>query len=414
MYHLACKHSSRYAVALLLTVGLGACGDATAPDTPSAAVLFSQDITLPQLEETLVAGPTRLEIELLSNGSLVAREVEIKTADELAHREEIESPIGALEGGTDHGTIILELGGLRVNFDRSTRFRREHGDDLTFDQFTAIIDDAFLNDRQLAVEAKRTPPLEPQAPDDATFFANELKLDDEADEPEIEINVDRDNLRTNTGSPPDGWILVLGLEIELRHSEGVTELESEMDGVDGETDFEGLVDMVDLVDSTVTLKDGRIIRIVTGTKIERDASDNDHLRSLQDVADAVASGFLVEAEGEGVVETTDPLLIVAIEVEFEIENEIDDLPGGEEFEGRLASVNLNDETFTLSDGRIIQLDQNTQVDADGDLLTLQAVSEALQGPDPVRVEGHATVDDIGPPQKLTALIVKFEVDEPGT
>jgi hypothetical protein len=402
---------------LLLIVGLGACGDATAPDAQSAAVLFSQDITLPQLEETLVAGPTRLEIELLSNGSLVAREVEIKTADELAHREEIESPIGALEGGTDQGTIILELGGLRVNFDRSTRFRQEHGDDLTFDQFTAIIDDAFLNDRQLAVEAKRTPPLEPQAPDDATFFANELKLDDEADEPEIEINVDRDNLRTNTGSPPDGWILVLGLEIELRHSEGVTELESEMDGVDGETDFEGLVDMVDLIDSTVTLKDGRIIRIVTGTKIERDASDDDHLRSLQDVADAVASGFLVEADGEGVVETTDPLVIVAIEVEFEIENDVDDLPGGEEFEGRLASVNLNDETFTLSDGRIVQLDQNTQVDSNGDLFTLLAVSEALQGPDPpdpVRAEGHATVDDIGPPQKLTALIVKFEVDEPGT
>lgn len=400
-------------VAVLAGLFLG-CSDTTAPSLESGAIQFSRDITLPELGDALSAGPSRIEIEILADGGLVAREVELETDDELFDREEIESPVAGVESGASSGTLILALGNLRVDFDETTRFRSEGSDDLTVTAFVDRIDAALAEGRMPPVEAKRAPPLVPQDPDDPSFFATELRLNDEADEPEIEINVDGDNLVTNNAPPPDGWIAVLGLMIELRVSEGVTEIEAEMDDLDDEFEFEGLVAQVDVVDQTVTLQNGTVIRLVDRTKIDREPGDDDQLHSLQEVAAALDAGQLVEAEGEGIAETTDPLVVIAIEVEFEIEDEDDGIPGAQEFEGQIDAVNLTDRTFTLSGGTIVRFTDETRVAQDGDLLTLEAVAQALNGPDPVRAEGDALVDDVGPPLGLRALSVKFEVDEPAS
>ncbi len=279
-------------------------------------VQFSETMSSSEFEELLATGPSRVEIELVP-GSLVAREVEVEGPDALTEKEEIESRITDVEVIGDEGTLTLELGGLQVGFTSATRFRAEEGRTLTFDEFVARVETALAAGDKPPVEANRDPPAEPQAPDDASFIATELKLDDEADEPKIEINVDSDNFTANVSPPPDGWLRVLGLMIELRVSEGITELEAELPDAAGEAEFEGIVQSVNLVENSFTLVGGAIVRIVEGTEIE-EADEDDELGSLVAVAQALDAGLTVEAEAEGVVESTDPLAIIASEVEFEV------------------------------------------------------------------------------------------------
>ncbi len=211
---------------------------------------------------------------------------------------------------------------------------------------------------------------------------------------------------------------MLGLSIELRWSEGLTELESELPEASGAIDFEGIVQAVELDAGgdagTVTLAGGTAIRILDpGTEIDGDdgdGDDDDHLRSLTAVKNAVDSGLLVEADGEGIVESTSPLVIVAIEAEFEIEDDVDDVPGAVEFEDVVASVDAAGGTATLASGTTLRLSDD-RIDREGDLLTLQAVADALSAGQPVRAEGDATVEEVGPPAVLVALEVKFEVDD---
>ena len=176
----------------------------------------------------------RVEIEL-HRGSLVAREVEVKSDDEI-DEEELESRVTDIDAAGGLGTLVLELGGLEVAFDDGARFRSEDSDHLTFDEFVDRVRAALSVGTLPAIEAKRPPPAQPQDPDVSTFHATEIKLDDEADEPEIEINIDEDNFlprELNDPQSPDGRIAVLGLEIELRIGEGETELEDELDDILG-------------------------------------------------------------------------------------------------------------------------------------------------------------------------------------
>ena len=258
------------------------------------------------------------------------------------------------------------------------------------------------------VEAKRNPADAPQDPDDATFLATELELDDEADEDEIEINVDADNLAITATPPPDAILTVLNLPIELDVTGGVTELEAEIDDHRREeVDFEGMVASVN--GSSFTLTDGTVVEIVDGTEIEH-CDDHDELCSLAEVERALAAGFLVEAEGEGVVTGTDPLTIVASEVEFEIEDDDDDLPGDLEFEDRVASVDVAGRTLTLANGTIVQVADDQFIDHSSDLLTLQAAAVAVDAGRYVEAEGDAELVDAGPPLVLNALDIKIEDD----
>jgi hypothetical protein len=61
---------------------------------------------------------------------------------------------------------------------------------------------------------------------------------------------------------------------------------------------------------------------------------------------------------------------------------------------------------------VVTVTSDTQIETEGDLHTLQAVSDALAAQHMVRVEGHATVTAAGPPLALTALDVRFETTMP--
>src|SRR5204863_7382312 len=115
--------------------------------------------------------------------------------------------------------------------------------------------------------ARRAPPATPQAPGDATFLATELRRDQDNEHPRISLNVTSANLVTSPTSPPDAVLKLLGMSIELRGSDGTTRLQAQNPEVEGERDFEGMVRSVDQTANTVTLADGTVIHIVSGTEV---------------------------------------------------------------------------------------------------------------------------------------------------
>jgi hypothetical protein len=399
----------------LAALGLAACSDS--PTVPVDGVRLSQDLTLEQFGGTLDTARARVEIKLIP-GTLIAREVELERPEEMTHQESVRAHVTGISASAGSGTLTLEIGGLEVGFDAATRLRGEDGD-LSFDDFVAEIEAALAAGVEPFVRAKRPAPAEPQAPDDATFQATEVRIRDEADEPKLELNLDIDNLRLNDAPPPDAFLLVLGLEIEVRVSTGETEIEGDLDDRD-ETEFEGLVAAVDANAGTVTLASGTIVLITEDTRIEQhgddgcddgDHGDDEKLGSLAEVAAALAAGLPVEAEGEGSVQSGDPLTIVAREIEFEVENEDendDDGPNqGAEFEASVTAVDVAGGAVTLAGGRVVLVTASTVIDGDGDLLTLQAVSDAVAAGRPVRAEGRGTTEAAG----FVASRIEFEVDD---
>ena len=79
----------------------------------------------------------------------------------------------------------------------------------------------------------------------------------------------------------------------------------------------------------------------------------------------------------------------------------------DEFEGTVNSVNLENSTFTLKGGRVVQITDETTIENDGDLLSLQAVAEALEGGIRVEAEGDGYIDG----DVFVATQAKFETED---
>ncbi|NGP76974.1 hypothetical protein G3570_10040 [Balneolaceae bacterium YR4-1] len=79
----------------------------------------------------------------------------------------------------------------------------------------------------------------------------------------------------------------------------------------------------------------------------------------------------------------------------------------DEFEGKVTSVNLENSTFTLSEGRVIRITDETTFENDGDLFSLQAVAETLEAGKLVEAEGDGYKDG----DVFVATQVKFEIEE---
>ena len=297
-----------------------ACSDASTAPADGAAL--SHEISSGALGQALDTAPARIEVKL-ERGTLVAREVELKTSDEMSDEESVRGLVTAVSASDASGTLTFEIGGLAVTFASSARFRADGGDDLTFAEFITRIEDALAAGTQPSVRAKRSPPAEPQAPDDATFEASDLRIHDALESPKLELNVDADNYEENDAPPPTAWLRVLGLEIQVL---ATTEIEQDDDDND-ETEVHGLVASVDLAAGSATLVDGTVILIPDAGAFEdegEDDGDDEHLASLEAVAQALAGGLTVKAEAEGAVQSANPLTIVAREVEFEVANGDDD------------------------------------------------------------------------------------------
>ena len=282
---------------------------------------------------------------------------------------------------------------------------------MTLADFVARIQADIAAGHNPAVRATRQPPAQPQAPGDGSFLAATLQLDEGNDHSTVELNITGANLTTNATPPPDAFLKVLGVSLELRTSDGTTKLQVENEAAKGAEEFHGAVKSVDATAQTVTLMDGTIIHIVAGTEFEeKEGDEDDHLTSLADVQAALTAGKTVKAEGRGLVTSTSPMTLDAIRIEFEVEGQ--ELPppvNMREFSGDVASADVAAGTFTLAGGAaVVTVTSETHISSEGDYHTLQEVADALTAKKAVRAEGVGTITAAGPPPAIKALFVKFE------
>jgi len=267
---------------------------------------------VPTVDSALASGGvSRIEIELFA-GELVAREVHVEADDA---EEKIVSPVTAIDPG--QGTLTLELGGLTVSYGASTRFRTELESHESRETWEALVQDEIAAGRRPLVEARRSFAGTPQSPDDASFTAADLRLENELDEPKIELYVDGDNQASASGSS-ELVLRILGLSITVN---GRTRLGP---GDNGGTDqpsgasveFEMGVASVDVAAGTLTLSSGTVVRVTAATAI----SPEGDLLTLESAAAAVAQGRPVRAEGRGSVEATSPDVIAANTLKIEVDD----------------------------------------------------------------------------------------------
>jgi hypothetical protein len=193
---------------ILTTASASACSsdlsvgpESNTPDSRSAASVVDSALGTG-------SGTGRIEIELFP-GELVAREVHVE-ADDL--EEKIVSNVTAIDPA--QGTITLELGGLTVTYGAGARFRTDDESHESRTAWETAVQAELAAGRHPLVEARRNPAGSPQAPDDPIFTAADLRLENDADEPKIEIYVDSDNLVSVAGTSL-AVLRVLGLTIEV-------------------------------------------------------------------------------------------------------------------------------------------------------------------------------------------------------
>ncbi len=295
--------------ALVVAMTAAACSsDATSPSGPDeggtgASAVITVDSALG------TGGVSRIEIELFP-GELVAREVEVENDDE---EEKIVSGVTAIDPG--QGTITLALGGLTVSYGSGTRFRTESESHESRTVWEALVQQALAAGREPLIEARRSAGGA-QSPDDASFTAADLRLEDGSDEPKLELYVDGDNL----ASADDASLVlrVLGLSIAVN---GRTRLGPDDNGggagQPSSVEFEMAVSSVDAGAGTLTLSSGTVVRVTETTAISTEGD----LTTIQAAAGAVAEGRPVRAEGRGTVESAGPPAVIAAAT---LEIEVDD------------------------------------------------------------------------------------------
>jgi len=290
---------------------LAACAsDSTAPGVTTPTPEFGQVLTFSQFDSTVGSGPTRIEIKLLPAG-LVAREVHVENDDA---EEKLVSQVTAIDPVA--GTITLALGGLVVSYGSDTRFRTPSSSRVTRAEWESQIGDAIALGNRPPIEARRNPPVAPQAPTDPAFAAADLRLASVVGEPSIEVYVDADNVEAVAAPPPVGILRVFNLPIEITSS---TELSHTIPGggtPTGAIEFQGSVTAADQVAGTLTLTGGTVVQ-VGGLTFDPTGD----LFSLASVSSAVAAGSAVRAEGLGTVTAAGPPVdITATSIKVEVDN----------------------------------------------------------------------------------------------
>ncbi len=187
----------------------------------------------------------------------------------------------------------------------------------------------------------------------------------------------------------DGMLRATNVKFEV-DDEALPELDDE---------FNGTVEAVDVGAGTFTLTNGLVLKMTDATIIDPLGD----LLSLLAVEGALNAGTNVRAEGDQVLENG---MLHATNVKFEVDNEaqpeLDD-----EFNDTVASVDPAAGSFTLTNGLVLKVTNDTTIDPLGDLLSLQAVEDALNAGAVVRAEGDQVLEN----GMLRATNVKFEVDE---
>lgn len=346
------------AVPLFTVVGLVGCGlgDTTVPLLDDEST-FVQSLDLASLQAVVLEQAAQVEVELLPGG-LTAAELAVSPAGK-SDEERVQSRAVDVAASNGAGTIRLLLEGVTIGFDTSSRFwlgEREVG----MEDFLAELRADVEAGNEPPIVAERAVPDVPQAPDASEFRADHIALTGDG-LARIRMDVDRDNFEMAAGQvegDPDGWLLILGLRIALRVQDGTTEIESHDHDYADLEEFEGMVTSVSLSGLSVELADGTSVFLVERTHVvQRDGL----LTSLAGVAEALESGLEVVAWGKGVVETEEPLSLLALKVAFSAHEPDEPKPELEEFEGVVAGASAVDGTLTLGDGTTVRILETTEV-----------------------------------------------------
>ncbi|CAN5391813.1 hypothetical protein BH23BAC3_BH23BAC3_17300 [soil metagenome] len=164
-------------------------------------------------------------------------------------------------------------------------------------------------------------------------------------------------------------------------------------------EFEGLVMETTLKNQTFTISNGQIIQITEETELDDDSVYN----SLQDVANAIANGLRIVAEGDYYRPDENVNLWIATEVEFELEES--------EFEEFVLDLNTADSTLTLVTNEVFYFTHKTEIDYDDGFESLQDVVDALNLNLPVFAEGDFYIDPETGRYILTDVDFELELDE---
>ncbi|MDH3270320.1 MAG: hypothetical protein OEN56_03245 [Gemmatimonadota bacterium] len=386
---------------------VGACGISDVVATPDSVDLFVQSLDLQSLESSMISGPAQVEVVLLPGG-LTAKELAVRPYP-TSGEERVQSRAVAISADAFGGLATLLLGELEVGFDQTTRFWIG-GDEVAMEAFIAEVGRELEAGREPPIVAERAMPSTPQDPDDGSFVAAALAVTGDGTG-RLRLAVDADNLELLTDrqdGDPDAWLHVLGLRIQLRISDGTTDVESHEHEFEHVEEFEGAVRSVDLGDRTLTLTDGTLVRVSDRTQV---ASGEALIHSLEGVAEALAAGSRVLAWGKGAVESEEPLALLALKIAF-AQREPEE-PRVVEFEGVVVAVSPEAGTFELADGTVARVADDTEVVAadDHSPSTLVGVAAALEDGRKVVAWGKAEVES-EEPLVLEALRVVFKAHEP--
>ena len=384
---------------------IAGCDTPIADLTLDAPLQLHEEITVTEFQSQLGTRPVRVEITVDPERPL-ARRIEVQSVGALTEEEEITSKVVGLDFDDVGGHLTLALGDLRVGFSGETRFELASGEGVSIDAFVAGVAVALAEGFEPPIQAERRPGDAVQDPDDPRFDADRIRLLFEQHRPQIEITIDADNLRRNDAPPPDGWITVLGLALEIRVSEGLTEIAKERPEIE-KREFEGVVSAVNLEVGSFTLEDGTIVYVVN----ESDFQHGDAMprfERLEIVAQAIEAGLTVVAHGVGAVRSDDPLVLVALKLRFTVRSH--DLI---EFRGTVASVSVEDLAFKMKDGTLVRLLDITHVGGEGGdpETALRRVLAALEEGKEVHVHG-AGVEVGEEPREIVALKLEFAAETP--
>lgn len=191
------------------------------------------------------------------------------------------------------------------------------------------------------------------------------------------------------------------LRVQNQNGDDVGGIDDGDDDGDDEDDLEreGYVASVD--GDTFTFEDGTVVRVTDDTELSGD------FLTLADVASALAAGEAVEAEVEGSLDT-DGTTIVASEVEFDVEGEVDD---EYEIEGLIENADRDGMTFVvLHDGVAVTvvIDEDTELEFDDGLTRWGDVVDALDAGSSVEAEAEGEWLDT---DRFLAWEVEFELED---
>ena len=260
---------------------------------------------------------------------------------------------GTLELNGD-GTALLKF---REQFD-TFRLRMDNGEVFDEDEFEGRVVGVDLPDQIFTIaNGQRIQITDETEFDDGDFGTLQ----------EVAVAVERGVRVIAEGDyvhPEEGVNLWIATEVEF-------ELES--------NEFEDLVASASLSRNAFTLRNGDELFLTDRSEVEFE----DELSSFEEVANAVTNGMPVKAEGEFYIDAeTGKRLVKEVEFEFKLD----------EFDGDVVAVDLAEDTFTIEDGKVIKITEQTEIDDDGDYLSLQEVANALERGEEAEADGKGYLD----------------------